>query len=184
MKLKKKILWITETALFLALLIVVQFVTKSMSQLVTGSLVNFILIAATATAGLYSGLFVALVSPFLAFLLGIGPVFIQIPPAIAIGNAIIVVLCWLFFNIKTEKFVLRTGLNIVGVVSGAALKALFLWLSVTKVILPYWIPGIKAPQVATMSAMFSTPQLITALIGGALAVLAYPVFKKIRNANR
>ena len=32
----KKVLWITETAVLIALLVVVQFVTKSFGQLVTG----------------------------------------------------------------------------------------------------------------------------------------------------
>ena len=41
-----------RTAIFLALLIAVQFVTRSMGQYVTGSLVNLILIASGLMCGL------------------------------------------------------------------------------------------------------------------------------------
>ena len=81
-----------RTAIFLALLIAVQFVTRSMGQYVTGSLVNLVLIAAALMCGLWGGLAVAVLSPFCAFLIGIGPAFPQIVPAVALGNAVLVVL--------------------------------------------------------------------------------------------
>ena len=66
---KTNIVWIAETAIFLALLIVLQAVTASLGQFVTGSAVNFVLVAAAVIGGLWSGIVVAAVSPFLAFLL-------------------------------------------------------------------------------------------------------------------
>ena len=39
----KKVRWITETAVLLALLIVLQWITKPFSQIVTGSCVNAVL---------------------------------------------------------------------------------------------------------------------------------------------
>jgi hypothetical protein len=36
----------------------------------------------------------------------------------------------------------------------------------------------KKPMIAVMTASFSWPQLVTALIGGALALILVPVLKK------
>ena len=60
----KKINKLVYTALCLALLVVIQAVTKPLGQLVTGSLVNTILVVTTLTAGFYGGIAVALISPF------------------------------------------------------------------------------------------------------------------------
>ena len=79
---KKRILWVTETAVMLALLIVLQWATKPLGQIVTGSCVNAVLVAAVLLGGLWCGLTVAVISPFCAFLLGIGPQLIAIIPAI------------------------------------------------------------------------------------------------------
>ena len=40
---RKKLLWITETAVMLALLVALQAITKPAGQLVTGSFVNIVL---------------------------------------------------------------------------------------------------------------------------------------------
>ena len=69
----KKIRWITETAVMLALLVCLQALTKPMGQLVTGSCVNAVLAVSALVGGLSCGLVVALCSPVLAFLLGIAP---------------------------------------------------------------------------------------------------------------
>ena len=57
---KTKIRWITETAVMLALLVSLQAITKPLGQLVTGSCVNAVLVVATLTAGVWSGVAVAL----------------------------------------------------------------------------------------------------------------------------
>ena len=60
---KKKLLWITETAIMLALLVTLQALTKPAGQLVTGTAVNGVLGIATLVAGVGSGAVVALLSP-------------------------------------------------------------------------------------------------------------------------
>ena len=91
---KKRILWITETAVMLALLVTLQALTKSAGQYVTGSCVNLILAVTALAAGLGSGAAVALLSPFFAFLLGIGPQVLPLVPAISVGNLVYVLLLW------------------------------------------------------------------------------------------
>lgn len=71
----KKTVWIARTAVCLALLIAIQFLTKSLGQLVTGSCVNLVLAIAALIGGVWSGVTVAVISPFCAYLLGIGPAF-------------------------------------------------------------------------------------------------------------
>lgn len=76
----KKTLWITETAVMIALLVALQWATKPLGQFVTGSCVNLVLGVSALVGGLWCGLTVALVSPFFAFLLGIGRRFCPLSP--------------------------------------------------------------------------------------------------------
>ena len=65
-----------------------------------------------------------------------------------------------------------------GVALAATAKFLTLYLAVVKVLIPLMGDALKAPQVQKFTAMFSLPQLITALIGGALALALSPVIRK------
>ena len=166
---KNKTLWLVRTALLIALLIILQAVTKAGGQFVTGSCVNAVLAVAVLTCGMASGLTVALLSPFMAFLLGIGPALIYIVPAIAVGNSVFVLLLHLLC--KGKLWQRAAGL---GVAATAKFGALYLLVSVLLCnILP-----LKPMQIKTFQAMFSWPQLVTALIGGAVALAIFPVIKK------
>ena len=88
----KKTVWIARTAVCLALLIAIQFLTKSLGQLVTGSCVNLVLAIAALIGGVWSGVTVAVISPFCAYLLGIGPAFLPLVPCVSLGNAVYAVL--------------------------------------------------------------------------------------------
>lgn len=184
-RINKKILWITQTAIFIALLIALQAVTAPLGQLVTGSCVNLILITAALTAGIWSGLTVALLSPIFAFLFGIGPQLIQIIPVIIIGNLIIVIVTWLISSKAIRKGnVMGFVQGYIGIILGAVAKFLVLWLGVTQVFIPLMGDALKPQQVTTFTAMFSTPQLITALIGGAVSIpLAFALNKILKRAE-
>lgn len=157
-----------------ALLIVVQLVTKAAGQFLTGSLVNLILITAGLTGGLACGLTVAALSPILAFFLGIGPAIPHLIPFVILGNLVIVLVYWLVME-KTPLGTIPAWS--VGILAGAVAKTLVLWLGIVKLALPL-IPGLKPQQIQMMSAMFSWPQLVTALIGGIVAALLVPVLKR------
>ena len=171
---RNKILWITRTAVMVALLITLQWATSSLGQFVTGSCVNAVLVVATLTAGIWSGVAVALLSPFCAFLLGIGPKLIQIVPAIALGNVVLVLLVALLLGGKA----LPWWRKVLGVVASAIAKFLVLYLAVVQVIIPLMGEALKQKQVETFTAMFSWPQLVTALIGTTVAVLITPAIRK------
>ena len=172
---KQKIFWITRTAVFVALLVVLQTVTKSMGQYVTGSLVNLVLIASTLLGGMLCGITVALLSPIFAFLLGIGPAMFPIVPAIMLGNLSIVLL-WHLFAGRTQE-TKKTLRYVAALIVGAVTKFLVLYLSIVRLVVPI-ILKMPEPQATAISASFSLPQLITALIGGILALLIVPVLKK------
>lgn len=175
----QKIKFITQTAIFIALLLVLQVATASMGQFVTGSVVNFVLIASCLTSGTWSGVLVALVSPFAAKLFGIGPALIQIVPAIAVANLVYVLFYGAMRKINTEKFkYLKWGAFIL---AGAIIKYLVLSILVTKIILP--LTNVPTPMATKLTAMFGVNQLITALIGGFLAMVIVPLIKKGINKN-
>ena len=171
---KKNALWITTTAALIALLIGVQAATASLSQFVTGSLVNLILIIAVMTCGSSSGLTVALISPALAKLLGIGPLWMLIP-FIMLGN-IVLVLIW--HTLGRRKYANTYVIRIITLAIAAICKAATLYLGIVRLAMPLFL-SLPEKQAALISSMFSIPQLITASIGGALAIAVLPVVEKV-----
>ncbi|MEE1043151.1 MAG: ECF transporter S component, partial [Clostridia bacterium] len=141
---------------------------------VTGSVVNFVLIASCLTAGTWSGIVVALLSPFFAKMFGIGPALIQIVPAIAVANAVYVLSYGILGKFDFKKFGYIKWL--VSVLAGAFLKYIVLNLLVTKVVLAF--STVPSPMIAKLTAMFGVNQFITALIGGFLAMIIVPAVKK------
>lgn len=170
----EKTKFITRTSLFIALLLVSQFSTASMGQYATGSVVNFILIASCLTAGTWSGFVVAFLSPFFAKMLGIGPALIQIVPAIAVANAAYVLFYGLIGKINCKKY--KYVWWVFFVMAGAFLKYFVLNILVTKVVLVF--ASVPTPMVTKLTAMFGINQLITALIGGVLAMIIVPMVKR------
>ena len=175
----KKIRWITETAVMLALLVCLQALTKPMGQLVTGSCVNAILAVSALVGGLSSGLVVALCSPVLAFLLGIAPQILTVP-AIMAGNSVFVILLSVLAD-KTGKNMIK---QIIAWIVAAAAKFAALYAIVVLLICGVLSESLlaagvmKAPMLKALPATFSWPQLITALIGGAVALSITPILKK------
>lgn len=179
-KIFNTLLWITRTAILIALLIVFQWGLSALTgsnQLVVGSAVNLVLIIAATISGLYSGITVAIVSPFLAYVLGVGPKIIGIIPFIALGN-LVLVLIWYFIAknaTATKDGYIRMA---IALVVGAAVKCAFLYLSIVKFAIPVLLTGLKQPQIDTFTQMFGILQCFTAAIGGVLALLIIPPLRK------
>ena len=174
---KQRIRWITETALLLALLVTLQFLTKGFGQLVTGSCVNAVLAVAALVGGLGCGITVALISPILAFLLGIAPQILTVP-AIMAGNTVYVLVLFLLAN--SEKPVRK----LIGWLLAAAAKFVTLYAIVVGLLCGVLSESLlasgtmKPPMLKALPVTFSWPQLITALIGGGIALLIVPVIRK------
>ena len=171
---KNKILWITRTAVMMAVLIALQWATSGLGQFVTGSCVNLVLAMTTLVVGLWGGVAVALLSPFCAFLLGIGPKLIQLIPIIALGNMVLVVLSAVLLGGKA----LPWWRKVVGIAASALCKFLVLYIGVVQAFIPIMGDALKEKQIQTFTATFSWPQLVTALIGTTVAVLIVPLIRK------
>jgi hypothetical protein len=175
----KKVRWITETAVMLALLVSLQALTKPLGQLVTGSCVNAVLAISALVGGVSCGITVAVISPVLAFLLGIAPQILTVP-AIMAGNALYVLVLHFILR-KHYNQILRQA---IGWISAAAVKFAALYVIVAKLICGVLAEGLlasgmlKEPMLKALPATFSWPQLFTALIGGAVALLIAPVLRK------
>ena len=165
-----KIKWLCKTSLMIALLIVLQTVTKAFGQIVTGSCVNTVLAVSVLIVGLSCGITVALLSPFFAFLLGIGPQLFPIIPAIAAGNCVFVFALYLIC--KKDFYIIRSA-------AACAVSSFAKFLTLNLLIVQLLCPLLELPekQVNMLSTMFSWPQLITALIGSAIALILVPRIK-------
>ena len=176
---RKKILWITETAVMLALLITLQLVTKPFGQLVTGSFVNAVLAVTVLVAGLSNGITVALISPVMAYLLNIAPQLLTVP-AIMVGNTVFV---WLLHALISRSEG-KVAVHVAAWLLAAVAKFAALYLIVSQLICGVLAPSLmasgalKEPMLKALPATFSWPQLITALIGGGIAIAIVPVIRK------
>ena len=173
---KKKVLWLTQTALLLALLVTLQTVTKPLGQLATGSCVNALLAIACLFGGLSCGMTVAAISPVLAFLLGIAPQILTVP-AIMVGNILYVTV----LHFVTDRQFWR---QLLALVLAAAVKFVALYGIVAGLICGLLSEqllasgALKAPMLKALPVTFGVAQLFTALIGGGVAMLIVPVLRR------
>lgn len=186
---KKKIMWITETAAMLALLIALQWVgslipEQMTKQLVTGTCVNAVLAVTVLMVGYSSGATVGVISPVFAFLLNIAPNIVTVVP-IMVGNVCFVIL----LRLIRGRFGKPLWRGPVALAAAATTKFLVLYLLVVEVICGVAAPALLGqkvggtvvlaqPMLKMLPTMFAWPQLITALAGGVLALLLVPGLKK------
>ena len=183
----KKTIWITRTGVLLALLLALQWATLGTrafaGQYITGSLVNCVLAVSALTAGLSSGLVIALLSPIFAYLLGIAPQLVVVP-AIMAGNCALVLVLWAVGRGNAPMW-----RKAVAVVLAAVCKFVVLYLLVVQVICGvgasfllgqsfFGAPVLLRPMIQALPLTFSWPQLITALIGGVLGILVSKILTR------
>lgn len=167
----KKIRWITQTAVCTALLIVLQMITAPLGNtLVTGSLVNLVLVISVLIGSFSTGATVAVISPIFAKLIGIGPLW-SIIPCIILGNLSLIIL-WDFFGKNKRKYILAW-------IAAAVVKFVVLYVGVVQFTIPVLLK-LPEKQAMIMSTAFSLPQLITAGIGGGVALAIVPVLRASR----
>lgn len=171
--------WVTRTGMLLAVLVALQAATKPFGQLLTGSCVNGVLALSALLVGFGSGAVVAVISPVLAFLLGIAGNIVTIP-AIMLGNLAYVLLLSLPKFFGRETLPVQAGSWLLA----AAAKFAVLYLAVGKLICGLLSESLltagllKEPMLSALPVAFGVTQLITALLGGAGALLLFQVLKK------
>ena len=178
----KEVRFITTTAMGIALVILAQWLGSllpagavivgpfAVKQLITGSLVNCILLVFTACAGPVCAVIIGILSAILATIIGVGPQVIPIVPLIAIGNAVIAIAYYLC----NEKLHLS---SVISMVIAAVCKCAFLWATVGPLLSA--LTSVPEKQANSLSIMFSWPQGLTALCGGIIAVIIIPRLKKL-----
>lgn len=161
------------SALLLTIAVIIQILGKNIPQInqfFVGPTVNAILLLTVYLAGVKWAMLIGVLTPILAFLSGVlaTPMWPFIP-FIALGNLIYVSIFALLKN--------RTNGDIIGVILGSTAKFFFLYFSATRLINIIAL-GIPAPVKEKLAIAMGLPQLITALIGGGVAISLYYMLKK------
>lgn len=181
---------LAQTALLLAICIASQYF-KNLSVYITGPVVNTTIIIAVLAVGLWSGIVISIIAPVTAFFFTGSPIMAAIPLmffVVMAGNAILAVSVWYFQEKQSFKWHLPAGMIV-----GSVWKAIFMGVVVVLIVLPVFgnnvanrLPKPEAlPAVlATARVTFSVTQLITALMGSALAyILWIPLKKYLKNGQ-
>jgi hypothetical protein len=132
---------------------------------VTGPLINATLLVAAVLVGPTEAVLLGLMPSTIALLAGLLPLpLAPMVPFIMIGNAVFVMV---FHSLKTKNIFAALGV-------AAFLKFAFLHGSVVFLVSRLLDSGLTAK----LAVMMSWPQLVTAIIGGAIA---YPIVKAVQN---
>ncbi|MFH1255295.1 MAG: hypothetical protein V1667_02395 [bacterium] len=140
-------------------------------QFITGPIVNAILILVLFLVGIRSALVMALIPSLMALAGGLLPVILApAVPFIMVGNVIFVLIIDYFYS-RQASFAGYWK----GVLAGAALKFIFLYLSVG------WIIKLLLKQdlAAAVAKMMSWPQFATAFTGGMIAWVVLKWLKRV-----
>jgi hypothetical protein len=158
---------VVRSGMFLALAIAIQLIGKfapGLSQYVVGPGINAVLLMAAFACGTGWGIAIGILTPITAWLVGqLAQALAPFIPFIIIGNVIFI----MFFGILRRYK--KWGIY-VGWIAGAVCKFLFLYLAATKLINVF---GIVLPGklVKVLAVSMGIPQLITALVGGFVAII-------------
>ncbi|WP_040214044.1 ECF transporter S component [Clostridium polynesiense] len=164
---------IVLSAFFLTIALIAQSLGRifpNISQIFVGSVVNGVLILAAYICGLYYAIIVSALTPLLAFLTGqLNPLLGPFLPFIAIGNIILTA----FFHYFSRKG--QWGMYM-GILGGSLLKFSFLFFSAAKLVFFLALP-IPAKAAQNLTVAMGSIQLVTAIIGGSLALFIIKALK-------
>lgn len=171
---QKRTLFISRLAIILSLTVVVQI--AGLPQPITGPLINAILFFTAALLGSVAGVVVGCLTPAVALIRGQLPMpLAPMVPFIALGNITLVLVYNGLKNTKIRQSRLFVSVNhYLTIIFAAVAKFFFLFLSV-KIILPILLKVDIPPKIVFL---MTTPQLITAVVGGILATIFMKIFKK------
>ncbi len=164
---------ITYCAMFLALTLVFQALRllpfiggMPYSTIIIGSLVNMCLYASVLFMNeTAAGLMISVCAPAAAFLQG-HLAFVALIPFVAVGNAVLI-MC--FYYVRKIN-------NYAAIALSAAAKWAVMFLS-AKYLLHFFVKA-DYDRLKVIIAGFNLPQLITAVIGGVLALVLYKMIPK------
>lgn len=167
---KNNVNTITSTSLLLAICVVSQFI-KNINVYVTGSIVNTCLIISVLYCGCYSGVILSVVTPITSFFITGSPIIMAVPiimPLIMIGN-IILVICISLLKDRYKKLI------IIPVIIGVVLKSVFMGITISLLVLSFFLPEKMLAKKEIFQFTFSFIQLATGIIGSVLASIILKV---------
>jgi hypothetical protein len=170
----------SQRTLFITRLVVLTSLTLTIGlvglpQPVTGPLINLMLILTTLVLNALAGTALGIITPLVAVLRGqLPPVLAPMVPFIMISNILLVLIFAAIRRLMSgssgpSRRPIRSASAWFGLISGSLVKTAWLYVSAT-LALPLLLGNTLPPRVIGMMAL---PQLITALIGGALAMILY-----------
>jgi riboflavin transporter len=157
--------WVKIAKLILSMLFAAVVIFLQMPQMITGVIINMILILAADRLGTNKAMLLGMITPIIAAFSGVLPITLMaMIPFIAVANAVFV-----------SSYNILAGKNrMLAVAAAAVLKFCFLYAAVNLLLLrPLTVFDGKIYSVGVSQAvafMMGWPQLVTALIGGTLAV--------------
>lgn len=165
---------LTRLALLLAIIAMTQMFGRMIpdSNFVVGSIINACLLIAVSTVGLRGAGVLSILAPFTSLISNHAPIaaaLLPFAPAIAVANF---AYCLVFFYLMKKN-------KIAGVALGSLVKFGLLFGAIN-----VFLNIMSFPKFAAVLLMlFSWPQLVTALIGGAIALTVIRRLEKI-NFNK
>ena len=171
---------ITTTAILLAVCIVSQFF-KNMSVYITGPIINACLIIAVLSVGLVCAIILSIITPITSFIITGSPIMAAVPliiPCIVLGN---IVLCFIIARLKGRGMSGNKVMLPASLIIGSVCKAIVMGILISLLVLPNMLPEALLPKLRALQVQFSLTQLITALIGSALAYIIWIPLKKVWN---
>lgn len=171
---------LARSALLLAIAIVFQIIGRnlqvaSINQFLVGPIINAILLVSVVICGTWWGVGIGVLTPILAFLIGqLSPIFAPFIPFIMIGNILYVIAFALIYKkFKTSSLAKEA----IGVIISSLLKFAFMFVSAVKIIHILNISFSKLALKLLPTAM-GMLQLVTAIIGGILAIVIIEILRK------
>jgi hypothetical protein len=173
---------VLRTAMLLALMLAFQQLrlligNTLISTIIIGSLVNLVLVVAAGTVGWRGTIVLSILSPVVALMEGHLALPILIP-FVAVGNITIAVVFELIERSSNKTSQMWTAAAVASVAKTAVLYALIVLLFAGAILPGMGLPAQKVSVLSSaLSLSFSWPQLVTAIIGSAIAI---PVIKRLR----
>lgn len=168
----RNIRFITRTAILLAIAILFQFIGQyipTYNNFIVGPVVNAVLLVATEFSGILSGVVISVIAPFVSAITNksaMGPIVLAFSPFIISGN-ILLVLCYALLKKKNQ---------IVAIGMGAVVKSAFLY---GAILIFTSLMKLNDKITTVLLGLFSWPQLVTAILGGIIALAVFPALRKV-----
>ncbi len=171
---RRKTLLLTRLVLLIAITLIIEMV--ALPQLLTGPLVNFMLVLTALITGMTGGIALGCITPLIALMRGQLPaVLAPFVPFILVGNGLYILLFTAFCN-RRCGLPLRSWRAWLGLLLGSAAK--FAWLfSAARLLMPLLLAKSLPEKVI---AVMTFPQLVTALTGGTAALLFHALLVRRR----